>query len=309
MVRWISSATHRLPSSIALRSLSAVPARANGVRTPAMIATRRPDAERLHDWKVVGPERRGKAAGVTIQSMTSPRDDPRTRQLAALASRRSTCWSSAAASPDAASRAMPRCADFGRARREGRLCERNVEPVVASDPRRRPLPRARASAPRVRVERANGDGCCASRRISYGRSPSPGRCMTARESRVEAGRGARALRRARAVPKRRTAPASQPRGRARREPSSSRTGFAAARATSTRRRTTRDSHSPTPSGARGKLARSCSTTAPVDGVRSRQRAARGCTRPGLSDGTRRHVHASVVVNATGPWSDDVRRTR
>ena len=42
LVRWISSATQRLPSSIAEMYLSAVPARANGVRTPATIATRRP---------------------------------------------------------------------------------------------------------------------------------------------------------------------------------------------------------------------------------------------------------------------------
>src|SRR4051812_21995361 len=38
----MSSATANLPSSIAVRFLSTVPARANGVRTPATIATRRP---------------------------------------------------------------------------------------------------------------------------------------------------------------------------------------------------------------------------------------------------------------------------
>src|ERR1044072_3606212 len=43
-VRCTNSATHRFPSSIADMSLKAVPARANGVRTPAMIATRRPGA-------------------------------------------------------------------------------------------------------------------------------------------------------------------------------------------------------------------------------------------------------------------------
>ena len=37
-----SSATASLPSSIAEKSLSTVPAFANGVRTPATIATRRP---------------------------------------------------------------------------------------------------------------------------------------------------------------------------------------------------------------------------------------------------------------------------
>src|SRR5690349_3292815 len=38
----MSSETQSLPSSIAERCLNAVPARANGVRTPATIATRRP---------------------------------------------------------------------------------------------------------------------------------------------------------------------------------------------------------------------------------------------------------------------------
>src|SRR3954465_3129493 len=38
----MSSATASFPSSIALRCLRTVPARANGVRTPATIATRRP---------------------------------------------------------------------------------------------------------------------------------------------------------------------------------------------------------------------------------------------------------------------------
>src|SRR5512142_664150 len=38
----MSSATHSFPSSIAVRFLKAVPARANGVRTPATMATRRP---------------------------------------------------------------------------------------------------------------------------------------------------------------------------------------------------------------------------------------------------------------------------
>ncbi len=41
-VRCSNSATHSFPSSIALRCLSAVPAFANGVRTPATTATRRP---------------------------------------------------------------------------------------------------------------------------------------------------------------------------------------------------------------------------------------------------------------------------
>ena len=42
LVRWMSSPTAILPRSIALSDLSVVPARANGVRTPSMIATRRP---------------------------------------------------------------------------------------------------------------------------------------------------------------------------------------------------------------------------------------------------------------------------
>ena len=42
LVRWISSPTAILPRSMALKDLSVVPARANGVRTPSMIATRRP---------------------------------------------------------------------------------------------------------------------------------------------------------------------------------------------------------------------------------------------------------------------------
>jgi hypothetical protein len=41
-VRWMSSATANLPSSIAVKSFRAVPAFANGVRTPATTATRRP---------------------------------------------------------------------------------------------------------------------------------------------------------------------------------------------------------------------------------------------------------------------------
>src|SRR5215207_2413680 len=41
-VRWISSATHALPRSMAEMFLKAVPERANGVRTPETIATRRP---------------------------------------------------------------------------------------------------------------------------------------------------------------------------------------------------------------------------------------------------------------------------
>jgi hypothetical protein len=41
-VRWISSATQSLPSSIADMDLKAVPALVNGVLTPATIATRRP---------------------------------------------------------------------------------------------------------------------------------------------------------------------------------------------------------------------------------------------------------------------------
>jgi hypothetical protein len=42
LLRCISSATHSLPRSIALIDLKSVPARTNGVRTPATIATRRP---------------------------------------------------------------------------------------------------------------------------------------------------------------------------------------------------------------------------------------------------------------------------
>ena len=41
-VRCISSDTASLPNSMALNDRSTVPARANGVRTPATIATRRP---------------------------------------------------------------------------------------------------------------------------------------------------------------------------------------------------------------------------------------------------------------------------
>ena len=41
-LRWISSATQCLPSSIAVSFLSVVPDLANGVRTPATMATRRP---------------------------------------------------------------------------------------------------------------------------------------------------------------------------------------------------------------------------------------------------------------------------
>src|SRR5512146_107011 len=42
LARCTSSATQSFPSSIALRLFRLVPARANGVRTPATMATRRP---------------------------------------------------------------------------------------------------------------------------------------------------------------------------------------------------------------------------------------------------------------------------
>ena len=41
-LRWISSATQCLPRSIDVKPLSVVPDLANGVRTPATMATRRP---------------------------------------------------------------------------------------------------------------------------------------------------------------------------------------------------------------------------------------------------------------------------
>ena len=143
----MSSATRRFPSSIAAKPLSAVPARANGVRTPATIATRRPDVPSVACAK-------GDSVGLLIQSMLvahrprAPSDSTalwRARVRRARDRRRHHGLRHRARRGAARTERRPG--------REGRLRERNVESLVATRARRRSVPRARPPASRVRVER------------------------------------------------------------------------------------------------------------------------------------------------------------
>src|SRR5581483_4618319 len=126
----MSSATHRLPSSIAVIDLKTVPALANGVRTPATMATRLPGAPNV-----------GMRESSPPRAYYSIDDDPSGRARRAV---------------ECVDRAVVRRADHRRrhhrmrhrarggaarlehrARREERLRERHVEPIVATRPWRR----------------------------------------------------------------------------------------------------------------------------------------------------------------------------
>src|SRR5690348_12155855 len=75
-LRWINSATTRLPRSIADSDLSVVPARAKGVRRPATMATRRPE--------VPSEGMAGSYPGISLSGVPAPTTPPVVARRAAL---------------------------------------------------------------------------------------------------------------------------------------------------------------------------------------------------------------------------------
>ena len=163
-VRWISSATTALAE---LDRAEMLEHRAGARERRAHAGDDRDAAAAAEGWHTGNAirhrARKGRAGGEACRSvaMRSPLESTgadrqwRRSRSGARAARRSFDLlvigggiTGCGIARDAALRGLSR-----RARREGRLRERHVEPVVAAGARRRALPRARAPAPRVRVER------------------------------------------------------------------------------------------------------------------------------------------------------------
>src|SRR5438132_12691747 len=309
LVRSSSSRATKRARSTARASLSDVPALQNGVRQPATIATRRPfrtgitfssrDVTRTKPTMALG------GAGVVARHAVLV---PHAGRGAPIDGRR------------ARGRARHRRGDHGRRDRARRgaarlphgprgprgLRGRHVLAFLTARPRRPPLSRAARSPPRVRGEpraaRAAADRAPPGAPIAVPVSGVPRRPR----SRLEGRRRHVAVRSARGVPQRAAPPLARTQGRAaaragtagagvarrgallrradRRRPSRDRDG-AERRAGGRARRELRRGHEPVQAG----------------------RAGRGATVRDALTGRSYTVRALVVVNATGPWADELRR--
>ena len=312
LVRWISSATQRFPSSMAVMSLNAVPARANGVRTPATIATRRPGVP--SDGMTGSDEGRGRGlevvprykAGRLLPVMRAARAPDRAfaalgdrafdllvigggdHRLRHRARRRAARAVASRSSRRTTSRAARRAARRGSIHGGVRYLEHgHLHLVFESSAERR-----RSAAARAASRAAAGVHLAGVRRRA---NPA-----------LEARRRADAVRRAGAVPKRRPTSAAESRRGARRASRCSRSDgllggasyFDAA--TNDARLTLANAIGAAEAGA------VVLNHAPVTALWRSEASIAGATVQRRDQRRRRRGARTVVVNATGPWSDDVR---